>query len=183
MRNIFLKEESFSDSLFLYPYKDPNGSCLEKRVVAIYDKRSIIKEQWFSAKGADTMLNPSDDFMEKAKIAVIMPNYGEDYYEVLDYYIALLQKLVRSMKRKHNFKHIVVVLPPRSDEYCTDYSGIAHYAVYGLIKGLGKKYAPYGLIVNGIILNEEDPTKHLQERILYLASDNSCNTIGQIFKL
>ena len=117
------------------------------------------------------------------QIAVVMPNNGHDYYEVLDYYIHTLQKLVLSMKSKHNFKHLIVVLPPKSDEYSTELPKMAHYSIYGLIKGLGKMYAPYSLLVNGIILNENDPIKNLQERILYLASDNSCNTVGQIFKL
>lgn len=184
MKNIyFFQNESCSDNLFKYPCKDPNSKHLEKRTVAVYDNYSIVKAEWFTELGAEVLMNPSDDDMLKAKIAVVMPNNGKAYYEVLDYYIQILQKLVRSMKSKHNFKHIIVVLPAKSDEYSTDLSRMAHYAVYGLIKGLGKMYAPFGLTVNGIILNEEEPTKFFQERVVYLASDNSCNTIGQIFKL
>lgn len=184
MKNFyFFKIESCSDHLFRYPCKDPNGSYLEKRTVAVYDSSSIVKAEWFTECGAEVLINPSDEDMSKAKIAIVMPNNGKGYYEVLDYYIQTLQKLVSSMKLKHNFKHIVVVLPARSDEYSTDFTRMAHYAVYGLIKGLGKMYAPFSLIVNGIILNEEEPIKYLQERVLYLVSDNSCNTIGQVFKL
>ena len=156
---------------------------MERRTVAIYDNDSIIKPEWFSKYGAEVLINPSDDEMAKAKIAVVMPNDGKDYYGVLDYYVHTLQKLVRSMKSKHNFKHIIVVLPPKSDEYSTDLTRMANYAIYGLIKGLGRLYAQYSLFVNGIILNEEDPLKILQERIVYLSSDNSCNTVGQVYKL
>lgn len=184
MRNIyFCQVKTCSDRLFGYPCKDPNSHYLEKRMVVVYDNSSILKTDWFLEYGAEVAFNPSDEMMTNAKIAIVMPNNGHDYYEVLDYYIHLLQKLVRSMKSKHNFKHIVVVLPPKSDEYSTDYVRMAHYAVYGLIKGLGKMYAPYSLFVNGIILNGSDQLKFLKERILYLASDNSCNTVGQVFKL
>lgn len=183
MRSLFFKKESCSDHLFRYPCKDPNSRHLEKRTVAVYDSSSIVKAEWFIECGAEVLINPSDDDMSKAKIAVVMPNNAKGYYEVLDYYIQTLQKLVNSMKLKHNFKHIIVVLPAKSDEYSTDLSQMAHYAVYGLIKGLGKIYAPFSLIVNGIILNEEENVKFLQDRVVYLASDNSCNTIGQVFKL
>lgn len=184
MKSIYLfQKETCLDHLFKYPCKDPNGKHLERRTVAIYDSGSVIQPEWFTEYGAEVIFNPSDDEMTKAKIAVVMPNYGKDYYEVLDYYVHHLQKLVRSMKDKHNFKHIIVVLPPKSDEYSTELPRMAHYAVYGLIKGLGKMYAQYSLFVNGIILNDEDPLKYLQDRLLYLASDNSCNTVGQIFKL
>lgn len=179
----FFQKETCSDNLFKYPCKDPNDKHLERRTVAIYDNGSVIKPEWFTEYGARVVVNPSDDEMAKAKIAVLMPNFGKDYYGVLDYYVRHLQKLVRSMKDKHNFKHIIVVLPPKSDEYCTELSRMAHYAVYGLTKGLGKTYAKKSLFVNGIILNEEDPRKFLQERLVYLASDNSCNTVGQVFKL
>lgn len=171
------------NQLFKYPCKDPNSNHLENRTVAIYDKSSTIREEWFTEYGAEVVSNPSDEQMTKAKIAIVMPNDGNSYYDVLDYYIPILQKLVRSMKSKHNFKHIVVVLPAKSDEYSTDYVRMAHYAVYGLIKGLGKMYAKYSLFVNGLILNDLDPMKNLKDHLIYLSSDNSCNTIGQIFKL
>lgn len=178
-----LSRESCPDSLFTYPCKDANSKHLNKRTVVIYDHNNVIDSAWFTEYGAEVMLNPNDDEMSKAKIAVVMPNNGTGYYEVLDYYIQTLQKLVRSMKNKHNFKHIVVVLPAHSEEYSTDYARMAHYAVYGLIKGLGKTYAVNNLYVNGIILNGSDPFRNLKDYLLYLASDNSCNTVGQIFKL
>ncbi len=184
MKSLYLFQKDYcSDDLFHYPCKDPNGQHLGKRTVAIYDKESVIDPKWFREYGADVVVNPSDDEMTKAKIAVLMPNYGQDYYEVLDYYINHLQKLVRIMKDKHNYKHIIVVLPPKSDEYSTELPRMAHYAVFGLIKGLGKTYAKNNLFVNGIILNSSDPLKNLRERVLYLASDNSCNTVGQVFVL
>ncbi len=185
MKSIYLYQKEYcTDDLFKYPCKDPNGKHLERRTVAIYDNNSMIDSDWFKDCGAaDVLINPSDDEMTKAKIAVLMPNDGKDYYEVLDYYIHTLQKLVRSMKSKHNFKHIIVVLPPKSDEYSIELPRMAHYAVYGLIKGLGKMFAQNSLFVNGIILNDKNPLKYLKERIIYLASDNSCNTVGQVFKL
>lgn len=184
MRSIyFFKKESCLDHLFIYPCKDSNTKHLEKRTVAIYGNDLIIKQEWFTEYGAEVMVNPSDEELTKAKIAVLMPNSGQSYYEVLDYYVQHLQKLVKSMKNKHNFKHIIVVLPAQSDEYSIELPRMAHYAIYGLIKGLGKMYAPNSLFVNGIILNQDDSRKFLQDRVLYLASDNSCNTVGQIFKL
>lgn len=184
MKNRYLlKEEYCLDHLFKYPCKDPNSRHLEKRTVAIYDRNAIVEPEWFMQHGADVLVNPSDEEMSKAKIAVIMPNMGNGYYEVLDYYVQLLQKLLRSMKDKHNFKHIIVILPAKSDEYSTELSRMAYYAVYGLIKGLGKMYAKNSLFVNGIILNEESSIKYLEDRVVYLASDNSCNTVGQVFKL
>lgn len=179
----FFQKDTCRDHLFEYPCKDPNSKHLGKRTVAIYDSGSVVKPEWFTEYGAEVITNPSDEDMIKAKIAVLMPNYGKDYYEVVDYYVLHLQKLVRSMKNKHNFKHIIVVLPPKSDEYSTELTRMAHYAVFGLIKGLGKIYAKNSLFVNGIILCAEDSLKFLQERLVYLASDNSCNTVGQIFKL
>lgn len=185
MKNIYLYQKEYCpDDLFKYPCKDPNGEHLERRSVVIYDKNSIIDAVWFKDCGAaDVIINPSDEEMAKAKIAVVMPNDGKDYYDVLDYYIHTLQKLVLSMKSKHNFKHMIVVLPPKSDEHSIELPRMAYYAVYGLIKGLGKMYAQNCLYVNGIILNDEDPLRFLRERIIYLASDNSCNTVGQVFKL
>lgn len=178
-----ISEESCHDSLFTYPCKDANSKHLDKRTVAVYDRNSIIAPSWFKEVGAEVLINPSADEMSKAKIAVVMPNNRTGYYEVLDYYIHTIQMLVRSMKSKHNFKHIVVVLPAHANEYSPDYTRMAHYAVCGLIKGLGKTYAVNNLYVNGIILNENDPLKNLKDRVIYLASDNSCNTVGQIFKL
>lgn len=183
MRKIYLKEDKWSDHLFRYPCKDPNSRQLENRTAAIFDTNNIIKPEWLSDFGAEVVMNPSDDELSKAKIAIVMPNNARDYYGVLDYYIQLLQKLVRNMKSKHNFKHIIMVLPPKSDECSTELHRMALYSVYGLVKGLGKMYAQNCLYVNGIILNSEDPAKYLQDRIVYLASDNSCNTIGQVFKL
>ena len=185
MNSIYLFQKEYCpDDLFQYPCKDPNGKHLERRTVVIYDKNSIINSDWFKDCGAaDVFINPSDEEMAKAKIAVVMPNGGKDYYDVLDYYIHTLQKLVRSMKSKHNFKHIIVVLPPKSDEYSSELVRMAHYSVYGLIKGLGKMYATHRLFINGIILDEKEPLKFLHERVVYLASDNSCNTVGQVFKL
>lgn len=182
-RIYFLQIETCLDHLFKYPCKESNSRHLEKRTVAIYDNDSVVKPEWFTEYGAEVLINPSDEEMTKAKIAVIMPNNGKSYYEVLDYYIQHLQKLVRAMKNKHNFKHIIVVLPAKSDEYSSELSRMASYSIYGLIKGLGKIYAQYSIFVNGIILNEEDSLKFLQERVVYLASDNSCNTVGQVFKL
>lgn len=180
----FIQKENCSNQLFKYPYKDPNGFFLEKRTVAIYGNNSLIDACWFKDCGAEEVLiNPSYEEMTKAKVGVVMPNGGIGYYEVLDYYIITLQKMICSMKSKHNYKHIIVILPPRADEYSCELSRMAHYAVLGLIKGLGKMYAQNGLFVNGIILNNENPLKYLKERIVYLASDNSCNTVGQIFKL
>lgn len=184
MKSIYLfQKEICSDHLFKYPCKDPNSKHLERRTVAIYDSSFVIQPEWFTEYGAHIVVNPSDEEMAKAKIAVIMPNYGKEYYEVLDYYVNHLQKLILSMKDKHNFKHIIVVLPPKSDEFSTELPRMAHYAVYGLIKGLGRMYAKNSLYVNGVILNEEEPLKFLKERVIYLASDNSCNTVGQVFKL
>lgn len=184
MKNIFFFKKDFcQDHLFTYPCKDSNSKYLEKQTVAIFDDSSTIQSEWFIKNGAEVLLNPSNGVMTKVKIAVVMPNKCKDYYGVLDYYIHLLQKLVNSMKSKHEFRHLIVVLPAKSDECCTEFARMAHYAIYGLIKGLGKMYAPYGLLVNGLILNEIDITKNLEEWILYLASDNSCNTVGQVFKL
>ena len=179
----FYRKESCSNQLFQYPCKEPNSRHLEKRTVAIFDTTGIVQKEWFSDYGANVLVNPSDEELKKAKIAVVMPNNGTSYYDVLDYYVQLLQKLIRFLKAKHNFKHIIVVLPPKSDECCTELPRMAHYSIYGLIKGLGKTYAANSLFVNGIILNSEDPLKFLQDRMIYLASDNSCNTVGQIFKL
>ena len=184
MRSVyFFYNDSCSDHLFRYPCKDPNSKHLEKRIVAIFDKSSTIRPEWFTKYGADVIVNPSDDELKKVKIVVVMPNNATGYYDILDYYVHLLQKVVRLLKTKHNYKHIIVVLPADSDEYSTELSRMAYYAVYGLVKGLGKLYAPYSLFVNGVILNRTNPTNNLEGRITYLASDNSCNTIGQIFKL
>lgn len=185
MKSVYLYQKEYCpDDLFKYPCKDPNGKHLERRTVVIYDNKSMIDPDWFYDCGAaDVMINPGDEEMAKAKIAVVMPNDGKDYYGVLDYYVHTLQKLVRSMKSKHNFKHIIVVLPAKSDEYSSELTRMAYYAVYGLIKGLGKMYAANRLLVNGVILDESEPLRFLRERVVYLASDNSCNTVGQVFKL
>lgn len=185
MKKLYFFQKEFCPSqLFKYPCKDPNGKHLARRTVVVYDNYSLIPAEWFKEYGADeVIINPSEEEMKEAKIAIVMPNNGMDYYEVLDYYFHTIQRLVCSMKLKHNFKHIIVVLPPKSDTYSTELPRMAHYAVCGLIKGLGKLYAVHSLFVNGIILNDEDPQRFLRERIVYLASDNSCNTVGQIFVL
>ncbi|MBQ7222294.1 MAG: hypothetical protein IJS02_02375, partial [Bacteroidales bacterium] len=101
MKNIyFIKTESYPDSLFVYPCKDSNGNHLANRTVAIFDGENTVKAEWFTGHGALTVVNPDDEEMAKAEVAVVMPNYGRSYYEVLDYYFQILQKLVRSMKEK-----------------------------------------------------------------------------------
>lgn len=182
----FCVKESCSDALFSYPCVDANSKHLSKRITSIYGEDRIIQNDWIKELGGT--IAETEEEKAKAKIAIVCPNkiskLGEDlYYEVLDYYIETLQFLVSNMKSKHNFKHIVVILPSKSDETSTEFDRMAYYAIYGLVKGLGKTYAQYNLYVNGIILNSLDPNLYLKERIQYLISDNSCNTVGQIFKL
>lgn len=184
----FFSKEVCSENLLVYPCKDPNDVPLAKRVVAIYDDGEIVDDIWFSELGAKVYRNPNDEECKKAKIAILAPFHVDgkeetNYYQVLDYYIQKLQYLIKMMKNKHNFKHIIVLLPSHSDECSSKYHRMAYYAIFGLIKGLGKIYASKALFVNGIILNPVESQRNLKERIQYLSCDNSCNTVGQIFKL
>lgn len=191
MKNIYiLKVEECSESLLTYPCKDPNSLPLDSQTVVLCDKCKIIKSEWLKELGATVYVKDELDGekVDNCSIGIITPETfmksGEEvFHEVLDFYISTIQVFIKHLKNLQNIKHLIVILPARSDEYSTEFSRMAYYAIYGLIRGLGKMYATNNLYVNGIILNEKDPLKNLKERIQYLASNNSCNTVGQIFKL
>ena len=181
-------KEVCPEELLVYPCKDANIKPLVRRTASIFTSEPLVQAEWMKELGAEVFVNPSDDEVTKTKIAIVLPNEitqtdESAYYEVLDYYFLILQKLVHLMKDKHNFKHIIVLLPAHSNEFSTSYSRMAYYAIYGLIQGLGRLYAAKNLFVNGIIMNENNPQKNLKERIQYLSADNSCNTVGQVFIL
>ena len=188
MKNFRIKVDGCKDSMFDYPCVDANSNYLLGKKISIITSNEIVDPSWFEGVGAMVLINPENKDTSFTNVGIVMPcsvisDNEEGYYQVMDYYIQTLQLFVHKQKTLPGFKHLIVVLPAKSDEYSTSLIRMAYYAVYGLVKGLGKMYGPYGLFVNGIILNENNPQKNLQDRLLLMASDNSCNIIGQVFKL
>lgn len=188
MKNIrFIQKEVYNDKLFDYPCINSNSRFLQNKKVCIFDTDNIVNTEWFTELGTDVLINPDNGNVSFFNIGIVAPikaNTDDDkgYYQIIDYYIETLQLFIHKLKDMPGFNHIVVILPEHSDEYSTSLIQMAYYAVYGLIKGLGERYAPYGLFINGIILNK-DPRKGLQNWLFLLSSDNSNNIVGQVFKL
>lgn len=188
MKNIKISTDGCADYLFDYPCIDSNDKYLKGKKISLFTSGNDICQSWFIEKGGMVFQNPQDRDVSFTNIGIVCPNVvnhdtENDYFEILNYYVEKLQLLVHKMKGLNGFKHLIVVLPSCSNECSTSYTRMAYYAIYGLIKGLGKIYAPYGLFINGIVLNKVDKQLYLKDRVLYLSSDNSCNTVGQVFVL
>lgn len=191
MKNIYLlTTDGCNDKLFNYPCVDLNSYFLQGKQVCVFDNNSIINKSWFTELGGSIILNPSNKDTSYAEIGIIAPpaviqseDDEKEYYEIIDYYVEKLQLLINKQKGTGGYNHVLVILPPHSDECGTSLKRMAYYAVYGLIKGLGAINAQYGVFINGIILGESENDELLKYWTTILCSDNANNIVGQIIKL
>jgi NAD(P)-dependent dehydrogenase (short-subunit alcohol dehydrogenase family) len=79
--------------------------------------------------------------------------------------------------------NIVFVLPPNAVTPSVEYYRMGVFAVIGLIKGLALQYAPQGIVINGIVLGEQKMYQAIAEWVIFLASGNSRNIIGELIIL
>ena len=194
MKSIHLETQTFLDTLFEYPMVDPNTDYLRGKTIAVItddiDKWSPCLES-IRAKGSTLISASQDDNEKKIYGGIIFPptindyaNSTDAYYKILEHYIFNAQYLIKRMNNnRESFKHVLIVLPAHSDEYSTELDGMAYYAVYGLVKGLGELYGPNAIFVNGLMLNESDSFEMASEWASFLISTNANNIIGEIIKI
>ena len=181
-------KDSCSDKMFEYPCFNSNTNFLGGKKVSVFGDNCEGIVDYLKLYNAVVTLNPSNKETSFSQIGIVLPkgaadNTEEGYYQILDYYVETLQLLIHEQSGVDEFTHIVVVLPPHSDEIGISFIKMAYYAVYGLIKGLGEINAPRRVFINGIILNEETNESILKDWIRLLSSNNSNNIIGQVIKL
>ena len=189
MKNFkFYQKEVVNDKLFEYPCVDSNGKYLDGRKTLLFNSVGYIDASKLEELGAEVYIDPNNDEMSFPRIGVIAPVETKEtnekaYYHILDYYIHTLQTIIHKMGASKGYNHIVVLLPSGANQCHSDLEGMAYYAVYGLIQGLGAMYAPIGIFINGIVLSETNNVKLTTDWIAFLASDNACNMVGQVICL
>jgi hypothetical protein len=189
LHDITLTKISFLPKLFSYPCVDPNTPFLKgKNVMVFQDKSNLLGEQikrHCTVRGAYI----SDTLNENIDILVInvpfikhddKENDKEKYYEVLFHYIKPAQKAIPFLI---GGGHIVFVLPSYAMIPSVNYDQIAAFAVVGLIKGLAMKYASAGIVINGIVLGDNEDYDAIAEWVVFLASGNAKNIIGELIVL
>lgn len=186
MRNIYIVQEKARESLIDYPCVNPNGKFLEGKKISLFGNNLSSIQSVYESLGGHTFLNPDYSEMSFSNVGVIRCKKNscdnpDAYYDILEYFIKTMQKLIHKMKYVQGFKHIIVILPKGSDKPGAEYYKMAYYSIYGMVKGLAKEYAQYGLFVNGIIENQNMSGEIMRNYLELLASDNSCNIVGQIF--
>lgn len=184
----FYTSEGCLEKLLDYPCLDSNTRIFQGKKASVFDTNEMVRTEWLSSLGAEVTVNPTNKETSFSNIGIISQiaikeNSEEGYFKVLDYYIPLLQLLIHKMKGLSGFNHIVVILPQGSDKCGTSLCQMAAYSVYGLIKGLGELYAPYGLFINAIVLNEDSDESNFRDMLVLLCSDNSNNIVGQVFSI
>lgn len=186
MKNYYFEKEKIEKRLFKYPCVDTNTRFLSNKKICVFGNNDCIPLSSLENIGACVLLNPGNKDTSFSNIGIVFPpkttKQGEElYFEILDYYVEILQLLVHKQKSVEGYRHIVVIMPPEANKYSIEYDMMAYYAIYGLTKGLGKRYAEYGLFVNGLITNLSNPMAI--EYIRYLVSDNACNIVGQVIEI
>lgn len=184
----FFQSQAFKDKLLNYPCVDSNTAYFSGRKINVVGNTDYLDIERLSILGAEVHVNSTNKELSFTNVGILSVPFItttsiECYYQILDYYIQNLQVFVHKMKGLEGYNHIVVILPPHSEESSIELDRMAYYAVYGLVKGLGELYAPHGLFINGIVLNDDPNEKYITEWVTYLSSDNSCNTVGQVICL
>ena len=184
----FYQKEIVNEKLFEYPCVDSNGRFLDCRKTIAFNTGGYINTSKLEALGAEVYIDPQNLDMAYPRIGIVAPieineTNEKAYYQILDYYIHTLQTITHKMGASKGYNHIVVLLPPGANQCHSDLEGMAYYAVYGLIQGLGAIYAPKGIFINGIVLSEINNVELTTDWTAYLASDNACNMVGQVICL
>lgn len=177
-----------SDKMFEYPCFNSNTNFLDGKKISVFGNNSEDIVAYLKRNNANVTSNPSNKDTSFSQIGIVLPQkVTEDteigYYKILDYYVETLQLLIHKLTGVGEFTHIVVLLPPHSDEIGTTFLQMAYYAVYGLVKGLGEINAPRRVFINGIIPSENTEKDILYKWICLLSSNNSNNIVGQVIKL
>lgn len=180
--------DSCSDRLFDYPCVNPNSNYLTDKKISLFGDNCEDVAAFFMAHHANVIINPSNKDTSFSQLGIVLPiGISEDteqgYYRVLDYYVETLQLLIHKLAGTDEYTHIVVLLPPHSDEMDISFLRMAYYAVYGLVMGLGKLNAYKRVFINGIIPSENLAEDTLFRWVKFLLSDNSNNIVGQVIKL
>jgi NAD(P)-dependent dehydrogenase (short-subunit alcohol dehydrogenase family) len=81
---------------------------------------------------------------------------------------------------KKNWGQIVFVLPPHVLTPSTEYAQMSAFAVAGAVKGLALLFAPKGIVVNGIVLGDRKDYETIADWIVFLASNNARNIVGEL---
>jgi hypothetical protein len=182
---------SFSPDLFSYPCVDPNTPFLKDKNVTVFqgENNALGKriERNCAARGAyiSNALNETTDILIINTPLVKYEeehNTTEKYYDILFHYIKPAQRAIPFMRKKRR-GHIVFVLPPHATVPSVEYGQIAAFAAAGLAKGLAMRYAPAGIVINGIVLGDSEDYDAIAEWIVFLASGNAGNIIGELIIL
>jgi hypothetical protein len=196
----FIKKDSYNELLFRYPCVSPVGKYMEGSSVWVLNDNELNNRYLVDAitSGIKTKTLHKMEYIHNEptpQAAIIFPPsckeqedpkcyYEEEYYRIMNHYIHFTQMMVHKMSGVGNeFHHLLFVLPPNANQYSAKLRGMAYYALNGLVEGLGKMYAPKGIFVNGLILNNEVDEQLTSEWITFLISNNSNNIVGQNIKL
>jgi hypothetical protein len=179
-------------SLYDYPCINPNTIFLRNKNVCVVGGKTtglaekIIKK--CGEKGADT----SNSLNEHADILVIIPppvlaahennQTEETYFNVLFHYIKPVQYILPSMLEKQ-YGQIVFILPGQAVTPSVDYAGTAAFACGGIARGLALEYAEKGIVVNGLVVNEHIDFDVITDWVVFLASGNARNIVGELIDL
>jgi NAD(P)-dependent dehydrogenase (short-subunit alcohol dehydrogenase family) len=186
-----INKRKYPGTLFSYPCVDPNSAFLQDKNVVIFGNTcSALEEQLIKkckAKGAALC----DDLNDDTDILIINAPFGKNdelsqteelYFDTLFHYIKPSQKAITSMlKRKCG--QIVFVLPPHATIPSVEYTSMAAFAIVGLTKGLALKFAPNGIVINGLVLGDSEDYETIADWVVFLASGNARNIVGELIVL
>jgi hypothetical protein len=181
----------YPDSLFNYPCVDPNTTFLTDKNVYIFENNTTGFGHNLVVMCKDKGARICDSLNCDIDILVINTPFlkttetiqtGEAYFDVLFHYIKPVQQVLPVMLKK-KWGQIVFVLLPEALVPSVEYTGNAAFAVGGIVQGLALEYARKGIVVNGVVLGESPDFDVAAEWILFLASGNARNIVGEIIDL
>jgi hypothetical protein len=176
-------------NLFDYPCVDPNGAVLLGKKIHIVDDGAIPMQriaESCKAKGAElhtTFNKESDVLIINSPSMAQTENINEDaYFDILFHYIRPVRKVLPYMLDK-NRGNIIFILTAKALTPSVEYSRIAEFTAAGLLKGLAQQYAGKGIVINGVAMNEKTDRDIAAKWVVFLASGNARNIVGEIIDL
>jgi NAD(P)-dependent dehydrogenase (short-subunit alcohol dehydrogenase family) len=191
LHEITIEKRSFPLDIFTYPCVDPNTDFLKGKNIFIYENsRNILGdelEKKCKDKGAvicNALTEDSDILIINSPLLIDtkLPQTEKTYYDILFHYIKPAQEAIRFMQKK-SWGQIVFVLPPFALIPSVEYTGMASFAAAGLAKGLALRYAPMGIVTNGLVLGRQTDYDAIAEWVVFLASGNARYIVGGLIDL
>jgi hypothetical protein len=186
--NITARMRKLPLNLFDYPCVDPNLPFLLGKKIFIVDNGTVSAQkitESCKAKGAEinTSIKESDVLIITSPPVAQTENTTEEaYFDILFHYIRPVGKVLPYMLNK-NRGNIIFILTAKALTPSVEYSGIAEFAAAGLLKALAQEYADKGIVINGIAIDEKTEHGIAADWVVFLASGNARNIVGEIIDL